>query len=73
MLFDGKKSITIIKDTNYICLSGVVLRKVYHCKECGKKFQLHKDEMPYKNGKFIFCSYNCRAKWRRKKGVVNDL
>lgn len=37
------------------------------CANCGKTFRPMMYEVVYSNGNKFFCTYNCRAKWRKKQ------
>ena len=40
-------------------------KKVYVCENCKKEFTKHAKEVVYKDGKYVFCTYNCRSDWRK--------
>ena len=39
--------------------------KTYLCTGCKKEFTKHAQEIIYKDGKYVFCTYQCRANWRK--------
>lgn len=39
--------------------------KTYLCTCCKKEFIKHSSEVLYKDGQYVFCSYQCRADWRK--------
>lgn len=39
--------------------------KTHTCAYCKKEFTKHAQEIIYKDGKYVFCTYQCRADWRK--------
>lgn len=46
-------------------LKGNYNKTPHTCHQCGKTYYLRSGEVEYLDGKYTFCSYNCRSKWRK--------
>lgn len=43
------------------------------CCYCGNYYKIHSGELEYKEGKYNFCSYNCRSHWRKMWALRKKL